>query len=150
MATCPGEALDGTIDGKRLIAWIDQAKRHLSANDRLGIGLDRIGDVLGRTKAGDDGIWPCEAVRDAIEHASDDRLSTSVRIGRSNARGVTVRMPFAGGGQERDLAEKYRNDAAKISAKWPETARILRELAQYYERDAGRHDDDARWGDLNE
>src|SRR5690606_34625459 len=88
MATCPGEAPDGTIDGKGLIAWIDQAKGHLSANDRLGIGLDRIGDVLGRTKAGDDGIWPCEPVRDAIEHVSDDRLSTSVRTSRSNARGV--------------------------------------------------------------
>ncbi len=40
---------------------------------------------------------------------------------------------------ERSLAERYEGFAATIRATHPRTARLLRELAKSYRRDASRH-----------
>ena len=63
-------------------------------------------------------------------------------IGTCNQRGVVTRGE--GGAQERELAAKYRAFAEKVKAEWPRTGAILDGLAESYEAEATRWDEDAR------
>ena len=64
-----------------------------------------------RLQGGDDRVWPATPVRDVIEETKSNELETGILIGLANRRGVTVRMPDDGGGQEWALAARYRKDA---------------------------------------
>ena len=54
--------------------------------------------------------------------------------------GVTWRDPYEGGKQERVLADRYREWAQQTASDWPHTSRLLRGLAEHYERQA-QHED---------
>ena len=56
---------------------------------------------------GDDGIWPCEPVRDAIDEPRSQEIAIGMLSGIRNARGATWRGE--GGTQEHELAEQYRS-----------------------------------------
>lgn len=45
-----------------------------------------------------------------------------------------------GGAQEREIASRYRDWARRAAPTWPRTGRVLRLLAEAYERDAREHD----------
>ena len=65
-------------------------------------------------------------------------------IGTFNARGVVGRAIGEGGGQERQLAEKYRSWARQRSPYYPFVGGILEGIADDYDRQAIREDDDAQ------
>ena len=68
-------------------------------------------------------------------------LETGVHIGAVNQRGVTTRDVYDGGQQERALfAARYRQWAKQTAGSWPRTSRVLRGLAESYEREAQRED----------
>ena len=52
-------------------------------------------------------------------------------------------MPRDGGEQERALSAQYRTWAKKIQFEHPHTAKALDSLAERYEWEAQRHDEDA-------
>lgn len=134
----PGTRDDGTIDRAALIAWITQARERFGQLARRRVGDSQIGQLLGRTIVGADGIWPNEAVRDALEQCGGEDLLRGVEIGLFNSRGVVWRAP--GGTQERALAAKYRGFAAQLQATHPVTARLLDNIAEGYERQARSED----------
>ncbi|MDK8172188.1 helix-turn-helix domain-containing protein [Curtobacterium citreum] len=136
----PGRRNDGSIDGALMEKWVKEARLQLSDSDRGDIGDEAIGHALAHTPLGDDGAWPAEPVRQLIEMIGSRDLENGLAIGRTNARGVTSRGPYDGGGQERDLAAQYLSWSALVRARWPRTARILRAIAESYERDARYHD----------
>ena len=146
----PGLTDDGTVDSETLKAWVSETRRLCEDRDRKDIGDEKIGEALANAPVGSDGVWPCEAVRDLLEsQPSPEHIRTGFRIGRFNQRGLTTRGIFDGGAQERELAEGYRRDAAQITARWPSTAKLLRELADGYEA-RGRHEDTrATWTDVS-
>ena len=147
----PGRIDDGTVDSETLEVWVSESRRLCEDRDRKDIGDQRIGEVLANAPVGTDGVWPCEAVRHVLETTpSPQHIRIGFKIGRSNQRGFTSRGIFDGGSQERELAESYRKDAAQIRARWPATARLLRELAEGYESDGHRQDARADWTDLSE
>jgi hypothetical protein len=123
----PGSTTDGTIDRPLLSEWIEQARRLSRKSDRLQICENRIGDMLSSAPIGEDGAWPAEPVRDVIDRVASDALDDGFRIGVYNARGATWHA--GGGGQERELAQKYRRWASQITGLWPRTATILRRIA---------------------
>jgi hypothetical protein len=141
--TLPGLAEDGRIDGSHLTAWVRGARLAFSDSKRAAIGDEQIGQVLASSPVGADGVWPAEPVREIIENIGNARLDTGLHIGEVNKRGVTSRGIFDGGDQERELEKKYREMAAKISTRWPRTARVLRGIADSYQQDARRHDSEA-------
>jgi excisionase family DNA binding protein len=146
--TLPGLRDDGTIDGDHLAEWVRGARLALTDLGRAAIGDEQIGQVLASSPHGTDGVWPAEEVRDIIENLVNTRIETGLHIGRTNQRGVTSRGVFDGGDQERALEQEYRDMAARISTQWPRTARVLRGIADGYQREAGRHDTEAeRLGD---
>lgn len=135
----PGAKGDA-IDPHVLNGWVDSARAILKETGRADIGDDQIGAYLSRSPIGNDGIWPHESVRTVIERIKSEKIDDAIRCGRRNYRGVTTRHPYAGGEQERKLAQAYYNDAGKIQLVSPRTAGMLRAIAKSYEWEAERED----------
>lgn len=136
----PGRTEDGSIDPSAMTEWVRAARLELSEADRSDIGDELIGQAFAHSPQGADGFWPAEPVRNLIETIGSHELESGVLIGRLNSRGVTSRDAYDGGQQERDLAKQYREWSVALRAKWPRTARILRDISGSYERDAHRED----------
>jgi transcriptional regulator with XRE-family HTH domain len=139
----PGLSENGEFDGTVLRDWVLLA-RHLAAEThRAAIGAQQIGSVLRYVPAGPDGVWPPEPVRDLIEELEDGELELGLQIEIRNSRGVTVRGPTDGGQQEREIAERFRADARALQDAWPRTSVMLSQIAESYELEARKADDDA-------
>lgn len=136
----PGRRDDGMLDDDIMRKWVVAARLLLSDSDRADIGDELIGQAFAHSPAGSDGVWPAEPVRDILEHIGSRELENGLVIGRLNSLGVTSRGVYDGGDQERTLAAQYRNGSDSTKATWPRTARVLRAIAESYERDAYRED----------
>jgi hypothetical protein len=139
----PGRSEDGRLNASVMKEWVKDARLALSEQDRSDIGDELIGQALSRSPVGDDGIWPSEAMRDLLEMIGSREVENGVVLGRIDNRGVTSRGVYDGGRQERALATQYRDWSHSTRSKWPRSARILKELAQSYEREARREDAEA-------
>ena len=145
--TLPGVTEDGSVDAESLSTWVHEARRLCTERSREVIGDQQVGQVLANSPVGEDGIWPCEPVRDLLDSLSSRHVGIGFVVGKSNLRGVTSRGMLDGGVQERSLSDKYREDAVKTAARWPFTASLLRQLAASYESEGGIHDQQADWTD---
>jgi hypothetical protein len=139
-AHVPGADDQGVIDPADLEAWVKMARKLLAESGRGEIGDSKIGEILSAAVREPDQPWPPEPVRDIIEMTRSKILEQGLEIGVYNRRGVTVRMPHDGGGQERALADRYRRDADALRFDWPRTAACLERIASTYEADADRED----------
>ena len=139
----PGTGDDGAIDGEVLEAWIKEARGLAKSAGREDVADSRIGNMLSASPMGADGNWPAEPVREVIDLFRSKSMIEGFEIGRGNRRGVTTRMPRDGGELERQEAAKYRAWAKAISYEYPHTAKALDRLADRYEWEAKRHDEDA-------
>jgi hypothetical protein len=113
------------------------------ANGRGLVADQKIGELLSASKVDADGIWPAVPVREVIEAIRSRDLEAGVTIGKFNRRGVTSRAYGAGGDQERQLAEQYREWSEATALEWMRTSVILESLAKDYDRQVKAHDDDA-------
>lgn len=133
---------ENRIEDDHLRNWIRKARLLLADRDRADIGDQQLGQLLSGSPNGNDGAWPAEPIRDLIEDLGSKGLEIGLHLGVVNSRGVTSRGVYDGGDQERALAARYR-EWAHTAERWPRTSRLLRELADDYERDARREDDRA-------
>jgi DNA-binding transcriptional regulator YiaG len=140
----PGTGEDGMIDADALKHWIEEARAAAKGIGRAEVADSCIGNVLSASPVGADGVWPAEAVRSAIDRTKSDDLEAGFVIGRRNRRGVTTRMYGDGGDQERNKAKQYRDWAAALAYEYVRTAKALNTLADSYEDDARREDDQAK------
>ena len=136
----PGTQPDGSIELKELKDWLEQVRSLTREYGRAEIGDDMIGQLLSHCPSGDDGIWPCEPVREAIDDLGSQDIATGMLIGIRNARGATWRG--AGGAQERGLAEQYRNWSREVAFEHPFTANMLEQIAASYDHDAAWWDNE--------
>ena len=141
----PGQLQDETIDYEVLENWVKEARRLCKERAREAIGDQQIGQLLANAPGGADGIWPCEPVRDLLDSLGSYHIGVGFTIGKYNLRGVVSKGVYGGGDQERTLASRYRADAEQLSARWPTTAKLLRELADGYEWEGRLFDSDADW-----
>ncbi|HWZ42429.1 MAG TPA: HigA family addiction module antitoxin [Candidatus Saccharimonadales bacterium] len=137
----PGTDDAGKIDEKALRDWIKEAQSLCIKHGRAEIGDRRIGQLLSAPTIGADGIWPSEQVRNVLEECGTAHIATGVQIGVYNARGAHFRGE--GGGEERELAEKYRNWSRKLAFEYPYVANLVEGIAETYERQAAREDSEA-------
>lgn len=140
----PGQQEDGTLDQAAMDEWFIQARQQLSHLDRADIGDELIGGTFAYAPADVDGIWPPVPVRNLIESTRNRNLEKGIAIGRINSRGITSRGIYDGGDQERTLASQYKQWSQEVQSRWPRTARVLRNIAEYYKRDAAREDGQAQ------
>jgi hypothetical protein len=136
----PGLREDNSLDSQVLSAWVHEARRLLAEVDRSAVGDECIGEMLSGCPPGTDDIWPAEPVRDLLESVQSQKLTEGLAIGKFNARGVTIRGPYDGGRQEMVLADQYDAWSSRIMARWPESGRVLKEMARTY-RSWARHED---------
>lgn len=139
MNRLPGQD-DQKVDTIKLQGWIKTARQECAKRNRIQIGDEYIGNLLSHSPAGNDGIWPHEAVRDVIELYENREMERGIEISQYNHRGVTQRAIDEGGKQEQELADKYKQDAEEIQYTWPRTAEMLRRIAKDYELDGRRED----------
>lgn len=139
----PGQDGEGFVNFDALEQWVNEALTALEKSDRLEVGEIYIGQILAHAPQDGGGLGPCEAVRDLIEVIENPRIERGLKTQLFNNRGTTSRSPTAGGDQERALAEEYRAAATRFKNRWPRIAKVLRGLADEYDLDAMRMDDEA-------
>jgi hypothetical protein len=134
----PGTDSAGAIQVEKLRAWLAQARALCEEYGRAEIGDQRIGTLLAACPSGGDGIWPCEAVREALEEIRSKDIGVGMALGVYNSRGCHMRSP--GGSQERALAEKYRTWSRRLTFDYPYVANLIEQIARRYDDQAGWHD----------
>lgn len=133
---------DGRLDADSLNEWINEARDRLAAIDRSDMGDQTIGTALAASPEDPNGEWPGVAVRDLLERLQCERVESGFITAVRNQRGGTTRSLTAGGEQERQLAESYK-EQGHLFREWPRTTAIFSELARTYEREASFHDREA-------
>jgi addiction module HigA family antidote len=137
----PGTDENGRIDAAALVAWLADVRRLCREYARADIGDQCLGQLLARAPKGENGIWPCEAVCEAMEGIASPEIGKGFYIGARNSRGVHLRGE--GGEQERELAAKYRAWAERLHFNYPYVGGVLGDIAASYEREAGWEDSEA-------
>ena len=127
----PGTQADGSINLEELKKWLEQARGLARQYGRVDIGDQMIGQLLSHCREGEDGVWPCESVRDAIEEVASTEIGDGMSIGIRNSRGATWRGE--GGEQERQLADQFRRWSEKVAFEYPYTSGLLEQIARSYD-----------------
>jgi hypothetical protein len=138
----PATTAESAIDQAALKSWVQTAREQLAATGRREIGDLQIGQALGNSPIGDDGLWPHEAVREVIETIGSPEITRGIGLKIYNRRGVVSKNLDEGGAQERELSARYTQYSKAMVEQWPQTAAMLRDIAGFYEHDAARSDDD--------
>ena len=137
----PGHNDLGELEADRLAKWIATVRQSCAELGRADVADICIGKVLSCASR-EDGVWPCEPVRDVMEDIQSELHDEGARTGVFNSRGVHWRGE--GGDQERELAEKYRKWGSALQASHPFVAsKLLMGLAKTYDHEASREDTEA-------
>ena len=137
----PGTDTEGRVDLHALSQWIAEVRRSCTEYGRVGIGDQKIGELLSKAPE-EDNLWPCRPVCEVLQAIASEDVAKGFEIGVYNARGVHSRSLDEGGEQERALAAKYRAWAQRWKFDYPLVARILDGIAERYDYDAEREDSD--------
>jgi hypothetical protein len=138
----PGHNDLGELKADRLAKWIETVRQSCSDLGRADVADICIGKVLSCAQVGQDGVWPCEPVRDVMEDIQSESMMNGAHTGVYNSRGVHWRGE--GGDQERELAQKYRKWGEALQVSHPVVAaKLLMELAKTYDGEASREDTEA-------
>lgn len=138
----PGHDNLGELKADLLAQWVKTVRKACDELGRLEIGDVCLGKLLSGAPAGDDGVWPCEPVRQVMEDIHSKRMMDGAHNGLYNSRGVVWRGE--GGDQERELADKYRTWANALKYSHPFVAfQLLMSMVSTYEYEADREDTEA-------
>jgi hypothetical protein len=138
----PGMDENGMIDDKTLIAWLLEVRRLFREYARSNIGDQCLGQLLAKAPMRENGLWPCEAVCEAMEEIASEKIGEGFHIGVYNSCGVQWRGE--GGNQERELAAKYRSWATRLHFDYPFVGGVLEDIADTYDREAAREDSETK------
>ncbi|MFQ5757833.1 MAG: hypothetical protein ACE5H7_17295, partial [Acidiferrobacterales bacterium] len=136
----PGTQPDGTIDRDAFIRFVNEAREFCREVDRLKVCDLTLGQILAHAPADSDGVWPFEPARDVLDRPELEDMRHGFQIGAHNKRGTTSRGYDEGGGQERKLADTYRNHARAVQNSHMNLSAALEELARSYESDSLHED----------
>lgn len=142
MQRIPGHDANNELSRAELSAWVAIVRETSGLIDRLDICDIYLGHLFAHAPRGDDGVWPCEPVRDVMEELQSEKIFEGAHTGLYNLRGVHSRGE--GGGQERELADKYRGWADALQFTHPMlSSSLLMELVKTYQWEANQHDTEA-------
>lgn len=142
MKRIPGTGADGKIAAGDLTNWLLQVRELAAQYSRADITDQCLGQLLAKAPAENADVWPCAPVCEAMERIASPQIARGFVIGVHNSRGAHWRGE--GGGQERDLAAKYRGWSQKLAFEYPYVARVLEDIAASYDREAEWHDSEAK------
>ncbi|MBX3377499.1 MAG: hypothetical protein KF678_10915 [Phycisphaeraceae bacterium] len=130
----------GQVDAEALQKWIAVVRKLADSKGRLKVADSQIGQVFAYAPADADGAWPCKAVRDCIGAISSDVLDRGFACEIRNRRGAH----YLGddGSEERRLRDAYRAMADRIDKDGARAAAVLRSVADWYDSEARRNDEE--------
>lgn len=135
----PGQT-DLEVHSEKLLAWCNDVRKLANEANLAEITDIRIGHLLAHSPASNqDGAWPHESVRLAIESLASGDIEHGLSIERFNMRGVYSKSLGEGGAQERGLAEQSKG-WAKAMPSSPRTAAMLMQISESWMREAERAD----------
>ena len=137
----PGTDDCGQINDATLVSWLGEVRRLCREYGRADIGDHCLGQLLAKSPGGENGIWPCEAVCEAMEIIASQELGRGFHIGVLNSRGAHYRGE--GGAQERELAAKYRAWSERLHFDYPYVGSLLERVAASYNKEAQWQDAEA-------
>ena len=121
------------ISEKTFIDWISIAQGHAEHIGYMQSFFHCFGCLLSYAPVGSDGIFPYEIVRDYLEQNQNEKLVKGFVMEKQNQRGVYL---ATGGLAEKEISQKYREDASTIRISYPYTAAILEKLADCYQQES--------------
>jgi len=105
----------------------------LAEHARFEIGDEKIGELLSRAPEGEDGVWPCLPVCEAMERI---RVSGDSPGASESASSTDVEWNFGeGGAQERERSSRYRGLAQRLAFEYPYVSNVLETIAVSYDRE---------------
>jgi addiction module HigA family antidote len=138
----PGTGSDRKIDAGDLTMWLTQVRELCAQCGRAEIADHCIGGLLSKAPPESTGVWPCLPVCEAMERIASQDIAKGFIVGVHNARGAHWRGE--GGGQERELAAKYRGWSQQLAFDYPYVGSVLESIAASYDREAEWHDSEAK------
>jgi len=139
----PGTQHDGTVNERAMLEFVDAVLAQGRTDDRLTMCEQTLGEIFAHCRSDEDGTWPPRFISKLLDRADLEEMRIGFAIGAHNKRGITSRSPGEGGGQERDLAQYYREQTEKIQHIFPNVSSMLDSIARSYESHAKREDDEA-------
>jgi hypothetical protein len=130
----PGLRDHGSFDGYHFAAWLSAVRNECEESGHLDVALEQVGHVLRYCPEDPDGLWLPRPVAEALNAPDAEPMRDGYRTELFNSRGV---HRFSAGDDEKKLAEKYEQYAQAVE-EYHRLATTLRELADKYRRDAAR------------
>jgi len=135
--TPPGTQIDGSFSGSCFSQWLGKTREICKESGHLDAALIQVGEVLIRVPSDVSGLWIDASVASELNVRDNDGLRRGFRTAVYNSRGVHWVDPT--GAPEKELAEEYRRKAEEVeNAGFQRFAVTLREVAEYYDREAER------------
>lgn len=137
----PGHDRYGELASENIVDWVGRVREGCKELGRVEVGDQSIGSLFSHAPTGDDEIWPCPSVRDALEIVMTEHISRGIHTGLYNSRGAHWRGE--GGDQEREIAAKYKKWADAVEYSHPKVHKVLMGMVDTYIREAESFDEDA-------
>jgi len=142
----PGMSNEGRIESKELAEWLDGARHLFRQHARVEVGDFYLGRLLAKAPEGENGLWPCEAVCEAMEAIGSSSFREGFCTAVRKSRSVRWRKHGEGGEQEREIAAEYRARSTRLCFEYPFVGSVLEYIAAAYDREAEWHDREAESG----
>ena len=146
VAAMPGSMLgQDEIDVEGLQAWVSEVRRQGTECGRGEAADMCIGQLLAQNPPENGGSWPDRPICELLEAVATEGIASGFYSGVANSRGAVMRAE--GGGQERELAARYRAWAEPLYFEFPFVAsQVLERIAKSYDQEAAYWDTEAELG----
>lgn len=142
----PGRSPNGEIDRELFFSWINRVRDLAKEKDREAVTDLTVGTWLSDWPLNKKlECWPDLTIAELLDRDDCEDIRRGFHTGVHNSRGVTSRMPYDGGEQERKVAEEFKRFSIQWKDSKPNVAAMIESLAGSYEQDARRHDEDGLW-----
>lgn len=142
----PGKTPGGEIDRELFVSWINRVRELAKERDLEAVTDLTVGAWLSDWPLNKHlDFWPNPIIAEFLDEDNCEDVRRGFHTGVHNSRGVTTRMPYDGGTQERKAAEEFRRFARHWEGSKPNLATMIESLAKSYEHEALQHDDDGLW-----
>ncbi len=135
----------GEINAEGLEAWVSEVRRRSKECGRGEAADMCIGQLLAQNPPENGGSWPDRPICELLEAVATEGIASGFYSGVANSRGAVMRAE--GGGQERELAARYRAWAEPLYFEFPFVAsQVLERIAKSYDQEAAYWDTEAELG----
>ncbi len=139
----PGVQRDGSFAEDKFWVFVNHLKKQACEKGYSKGMQHTLGQLVAYAPETANGDWPPQAICKLLDVQEYNALRGTFCAETRNKRGVTSRSPYEGGGQERELADKYDDYAQRCQIEYPLAAETLTNIAKSYRDEAIRCDRDA-------